>query len=98
MHGTHQLTLSPSLSLPFSLSQILHTYNLVKSDQRAALLPPAPHLASTLVQEKELLQKEATTMGDSYNVKKFLQENALDRHARQEPLSLMSSENQSLNR
>ena len=70
----------------------------MKSSQRATLQPPGPHQASPLVQEKELLQKEATTMGDSYNAKKFLQENALDRHARQEPLTLMSSENQSLHR
>ena len=78
--------------------QVLQTYNKVKSAQRSTLQPPGPHQASAVVQEKDILQKEATTMGDSYNAKKFLQDNTLDRYSRGEPLSLMSSENQSLAR
>ncbi|XP_076437130.1 uncharacterized protein LOC143276493 [Babylonia areolata] len=78
--------------------EVLATYNKVKAGQRATLQPPGPHQASPSVQERELLQREATTMGDSYNAKKFLQERSLDRHARAEPLSLMSHDNQSLGR
>ncbi|KAK7092379.1 uncharacterized protein [Littorina saxatilis] len=79
-------------------AEVMQTYNGLKSGQRSLLLPPGPHQARPLIQEKELLQKEATTMGQSYNSKKFLQENALDRHARSEPLTLMSNENQCLDR
>ncbi|KAK7483600.1 hypothetical protein BaRGS_00025153, partial [Batillaria attramentaria] len=57
---------------------VLQPFRSLKQQQRSTLLPPGPHQARPLVQEKELLQKEATTMGESYNVKKFLQENALD--------------------
>jgi hypothetical protein len=60
------------------------------------LLPPPAHLALARIQEKELLQKEATTMGDSYNTVKFLQDHALEKHQRSEPLDIMSYENQSL--
>ena len=37
-----------------------------------------------------------STMGDSYNTQKFLQENELNEYARNEPLILMSKENQDL--
>ncbi|KAL8564687.1 hypothetical protein ACOMHN_004180 [Nucella lapillus] len=78
--------------------EVLHTYSKVKAGQRSSLQPPEPHLASPQVQEREVLQREATTMGASYNVQKFLQENGLDRYARGEPLCLMSQDNQSLAR
>ena len=38
------------------------------------------------------------TYGDSYNTKKFLQDNKLDKDIRQEPLDLISHHNQNLER
>ena len=55
--------------------------NIVTSDERT--------------QEHGLTLKEST-YGSHFNTRKFLQENQLDRHARQEPLMLMSHENQDL--
>lgn len=78
-------------------TEILTTYNWLKGANRKMLLPPPAHLASPRVQEKEFLEKEDTTMGDSYNTVKFLQDHAIVRHQRSEPTSIMSTENQVLN-
>lgn len=48
-------------------------------------------------QEGKFIQRE-DTYGDSYNTKKFLQENKLDRNIRIEPRDLISRENQNLER
>ncbi|XP_050407374.1 uncharacterized protein LOC126822486 [Patella vulgata] len=65
--------------------------------QQQAQLQPLPQTARPLVQEKEFVLQE-TTMGESYNTPKFLQENKTLPYSRNEPLNIMSEENQNLRR
>lgn len=77
--------------------KMLQAYKDLTRQQQRKLLPPAPHQASTQIQEKDLLQNNST-MGNSYNTLKFLQENELECCVRSDPKTLMSSENKSLSR
>ena len=65
-----------------------------KKHQQVVLQPTAV-TASPRVQEGGITLREST-MGDSYNVEKFLQENAIPKNARNEPLVVMSHQNQKL--
>ncbi|KAL8559310.1 hypothetical protein ACOMHN_060001 [Nucella lapillus] len=78
--------------------EVVQTFQQMKGAQRQYLLPPGPDQACPRVQERELLEREATTMGRGYNVKKFLQQNNLHPGARVDPYTLMSHGNQDLNR
>ncbi|KAL3836233.1 hypothetical protein ACJMK2_021672 [Sinanodonta woodiana] len=75
--------------------ELMNQYISLKEAQKKRL-QPTNETARTKVQEKETILKDSTT-ADSYNVKKFLQENELGKHARNEPLHVMSTENQNLN-
>ena len=66
----------------------------VKDVQKRAL-QPSVQSSDVRTQENGIILKEST-YGDSYNTNKFLQENALMRRARSEPLLLMSNENSAL--
>ncbi|XP_041372171.1 uncharacterized protein LOC121385529 [Gigantopelta aegis] len=59
------------------------------------VLRPSTEGARTRIQEGGVTLREST-MGDSYNVHKFLQENIIPKHARNEPLFVMSHQNQKL--
>lgn len=70
-------------------------FNKEKSLQEAHLQPNA-QTADVRTLEGELVLKEST-YGEGYNTKKFLQENQLPFYAKNEPLIIMSQENQDLN-
>lgn len=79
-----------------STADMLVPYRETVALQRAAL----QHNVATSrprVQEGEYVLKE-DVMGDSYNTKKFLQENKLDGNIRIEPTHVISHENQNLER
>ncbi|XP_071100820.1 uncharacterized protein [Haliotis cracherodii] len=77
-----------------STEEVLQPYQFRKENQKQ-MIQPNEVTARPLVQEGDFLLKEST-MGDSYNVHKFLQENELPRHARNDPQQVMSRENQRL--
>ncbi|BFZ22429.1 hypothetical protein BsWGS_25468 [Bradybaena similaris] len=79
-----------------SSSDTLNPYRTTVAFQRH-ILQPRVDTSRPLVQEGKFIQRE-DTYGDSYNTKKFLQENKLDRNIRIEPRDLMSHENQNLER
>ncbi|XP_033733291.1 LOW QUALITY PROTEIN: uncharacterized protein C7orf31-like [Pecten maximus] len=74
--------------------EVLTPLHHVKEAQKM-MLQPTEDTARVPVLEKEMILKESVT-GNSYNTHKFLQENQLPKFARQEPLNVMSTENQNL--
>ncbi|XP_021361900.1 uncharacterized protein LOC110455829 [Mizuhopecten yessoensis] len=74
--------------------EVLTPLHHVKEAQKM-ILQPTEDTARVPVLEKETILKESVT-GSSYNTHKFLQDHQLPRFARQEPLNLMSNENQNL--
>lgn len=74
--------------------EVLQPMQDLKIEQKRVLQPSAEN-ARVKVQEGDVLQKESL-MGDSYNTHKFLQDYDMPKHARQEPLNVMSTENQKL--
>ena len=86
----------PQLNDQPSLYESIQPFNKTKSLQKAKLQPNA-QTADVRTQEKELVLQESS-QGLEYNTQKFLQENEMPFYARNEPLMLMSNENQDLNR
>ena len=97
----HNRTLGgPPASVPQLHDQPSHfetfgAYDKTQSLQKAALQPTV-ETTSVRTQEGGVVLKEST-YGEGYNTKKFLQENNLPSHARNEPTSIMSHENTNLN-
>ena len=63
---------------------------------KKAQLQPTMNSTGPKIQERGVVLKESS-YGDSYNTRKFLQENVVPDSVRKEPLLLMSSENSDLN-
>ena len=74
--------------------ELVNQHQVLKQAQKLHLQPNAEN-ARVKIQEKETILKEST-MGDSYNTQKFLQEWDISKFARNEPLQVMSHENQNL--
>ena len=75
--------------------EVLIPFQGLKNTQKG-MLQPTSETARVKVQEGETILKDSE-MGGNYNTKKFLQEHELTKYARNEPLNLMSIENQNLN-
>lgn len=69
-------------------------HNQLKEFQKSILQPNVQN-ARVKVQENGIILKDST-MGDSYNTKKFLQENEIGKFSRYEPNIVMSTTNQNL--
>lgn len=74
--------------------ELVDQHQALKHCQKTILQPNVEN-ARVKVQEGNTILKEST-MGDSYNTQKFLQENDIGKFSRYEPLQVMSSENQNL--
>lgn len=74
--------------------EVFGSFDKAKSLQKARLQPRCT-TASVRTQEGEVVLREST-QGEGYNTEKFLQTNKLSKHARNEPLTLMSHENQDI--
>ena len=70
------------------------TFEKTRSLQKGKLQPSSAH-ARVRTQEDGVVLNEST-YGEGYNTQKFLQENELPTHARNEPTTLMSHENENL--
>lgn len=98
--GRHGRTLGgPPGSVPQphsqpSLTEAFRPFGSIKSRQTARLTPGVAD-CDVRTQEGGIVLRE-TTYGRSYNTRKFQQERELDPLARQEPLVLISRENQTL--
>lgn len=73
---------------------LMNQHQALKRSQ-TQILQPNVETARVKVQEGKTILKEST-MGDSYNTRKFLQECELGKFSRYEPLQVMSSTNQNL--
>ena len=73
---------------------LMNQHNALKRSQ-TTILQPTVETARVKVQEGNTILKEST-MGDSYNTQKFLQEHEIGKFSRNEPLTVMSSVNQNL--
>ncbi|XP_045209471.2 uncharacterized protein LOC123561284 [Mercenaria mercenaria] len=73
---------------------LVNQHQTLKRSQ-TQIIQPTVETARVKVQEGNTILKEST-MGDSYNTQKFLQEHELGKFSRNEPLQVMSSVNQNL--
>ena len=74
--------------------ELVNQHNGLKHCQKSILQPNVEN-TRVKVQEGNTILKEST-MGDSYNTQKFLQEHDIGKFSRHEPLQVMSHENQNL--
>ena len=86
----------PQLHSQPSQHEAFEPYNKQKQRQKSTIQPNVQH-SDVRTQERGIILQE-TTHGDNYNTHKYLQENTLHPHARQEPMGLISSNNQDLHR
>lgn len=86
----------PQLHNQPSQYEAITPFDKAKQAQRGAILPNS-RTADIRTQEGGVVLTEST-YGTGYNTEKFLQQEKLPFHARQEPLHLMSHENQNLNK
>jgi hypothetical protein len=73
---------------------LMSQHNTLKRSQ-TTIFQPTVETARVKVQEGNTILKEST-MGDSFNTQKFLQEHELGKFSRNEPLTVMSTANQNL--
>ena len=91
--GGHSHPQSSDQATPY---ETIRPYDLTKEVQKRWIQPTLEE-TGVRVPENGLVLREST-MGESYNKHKFLQDYNLDKHALNEPRNLMSHENQNLER
>lgn len=85
----------PNLAGDLRDGRDLTNQHLALKRSQTQILQPTVETARVKVQEGNTILKDST-MGDSYNTRKFLQEYEIGKFSRYEPLQVMSSANQNL--